>query len=177
MTTPAASPSVETGARRVALPVAAALAVAAGALGGGAATWWGERRLAEALVMRPPVVVVDYGPIREAFGRGADPGALQEAFSTVKENVARFERAGYLVVNRIALETFPGSLAIPVPAVVTASVGAPVGGPPGGSSGPAGDLPATPRIAPAGATATMSPEEAAALMRALLGGAGQGGSR
>jgi hypothetical protein len=168
-------------ARVVRLPTALAIAGLAALLGGGGATLWTERRLAAELVMRPPVVVVDYAPITDALGRGADPRALEAAFGSVKANVARFERAGYLVVNRVALETFPAGLAIPVPPLPVAAARAPGSAPPLAAAVPLGSgvpgfgaapLALDMRPAPPAAAPPMSEGEAGALLRALLGGAG-----
>lgn len=146
-----------------------------------ASAWWTERRLTAEMTMRPPVVVVDYTPIAAALGRGADPAQLGAAFAQVKEHVARFERAGYLVLNRMALEAIPPEFLIPVAAVPDGprAAGGEVPRPPvvlpglpampapgGGALPPAGALrPA----APAGPSQNgMSQEEAAALLRSLL---------
>lgn len=140
------------------------------------------------LALRPPVAVVDYGSIQAALVAGASPADLQPAFAEVKSLAAAYGREGYLVINRAALEAAPqrlvfeaGPVLVAPPPPSAASLFAPLAetGGAGRPGQPAQDLPG-PR---AGALADsrmpspradMTPDEAAAFLRALI--AGQAGA-
>ncbi len=158
----------------------AILAAAVGCAGGAA---WSEVRLRDALVMRPPLVAVDYRPILQQLAGGKDAAALAPEFAAYKARAAAFRRAGYLVFNRATLEAIPDALLIPPPTVVKLPGEAPVG-PPGAAVAPvppaepvAATAPlAAPRPAAAaagGAGTEMSAAEAGALLRAILQQGGQ----
>lgn len=161
----------------------AILAAAVGCAGGAA---WSEVRLRDALVMRPPLVAVDYRPILQQLAGGQDAAALAPEFAAYKARAAAFRRAGYLVFNRATLEAIPDALLIPPPAVVKPPAGPPVGpsGAPVAAVAPA--LPAPPVAATAplaapqpvaaaagGARTELSAAEAGALLRAILQQGGQ----
>lgn len=148
----------------------AILAAAVGCAGGAA---WSEVRLRDALVMRPPLVAVDYRPILQQLAGGQDAAALAPEFAAYKARAAAFRRAGYLVFNRATLEAMPDALLIPPP------VGPP--GAPVAAVAPAPPVAATaPLVAPqpaaaaaGGAGTELSAVEAGALLRAILQQGGQ----
>ena len=157
----------------------AILAAAVGCAGGVA---WSEVRLRDALVMRPPLVAVDYRPILQQLAGGQDAAALAPEFAAYKARAAAFRRAGYLVFNRATLEAIPDALLIPPPTVVKLPGEAPVGAPVVAVAPvpPAEPVAATaplaaprPAAAAGGAGTEMSAAEAGALLRAILQQGGQ----
>ena len=157
----------------------AILAAAVGCAGGAA---WSEVRLRDALVMRPPLVAVDYRPILQQLADGKDAAALAPEFAAYKARAAAFRRAGYLVFNRATLEAIPDALLIPPPTVVKLPGEAPVGAPVVAVAPvpPAEPVAATaplaaprPAAAAGGAGTEMSAAEAGALLRAILQQGGQ----
>jgi hypothetical protein len=120
--------------------------------------------LEAALAERPPLAVVDYGAIQQALAAGASPAELQPAFAQVKAEAAEKSRAGYLVINRAALEAAPERLVFSAPPIFMAQ--SRVGAPPMSA----------PTSLPSPAT-QMSDAEARAVLRALTaaGGAQAGG--
>jgi hypothetical protein len=188
---PAAPEAAVTVARRGAwLP--ALIAAITGCAGGIA---WSEVRLREALVMRPPLVAVDYRPILAQLASGRDAAALAPAFAAYKARASAFRQAGYLVFNRATLEAIPEALLIPppmedmppvprageapvalpgAPAPAAGTAAAPLPSAPDASPRPvtppaAGPAePAGGNAAPQAAGSEMSAAEAAALLRAML---------
>jgi hypothetical protein len=136
------------------------------------------------LALRPPIAVVDYGSIQAALVAGASPADLQPAFAEVKSLAAAYGRDGYLVINRAALEAAPQRLvfeAEPVlvapPPPSAASLFAPLAEP-GGAERPEPSAQALPDPRMASPRPDMTPDEAAAFLRALIAGqagAGAGG--
>jgi hypothetical protein len=123
-------------------------------------------RLEAALAQRPPVAVIDYGAIQEALAAGATPAELHGSFAAVKERAEALRARGFLVINRAAVETAPEALVVQAAPVLMAPRAAP-----GPAPAPAAPPPAAARPAEWGPRSAMSDAEAAAVLRALLGGA------
>lgn len=137
------------------------------------------------LAVRPPIAVVDYGSIQAALVAGASPADLQPAFAEVKSLAAAYGREGYLVINRAALEAAPQRLVFeagpvlvaPAPADALPPLFSPLGdpGPADRRGPPAQGLPdpragAAPDPRAPSPVADMTPDEAAAFLRALIAG-------
>jgi hypothetical protein len=130
-------------------------------------------RLEAALAQRPPVAVIDYGAIQEALAAGATPAELHGSFAAVKERAAALRARGFLVINRAAVETAPEALVVQAAPVLMAPRAAP-----GLAPAPAAPPPIAARPPEAGGSrSAMSDAEAAAVLRALIGGAPEPGPR
>jgi hypothetical protein len=139
-------------------------------------------QLEAALETRPPVAVIDYGSIQTALAAGASPMELQPAFAAVKEQAADLQRRGYLVINRAALESAPRDLVIASAPVFVAArpqglpsqfatppqAQAPMSRQPGMSAAP----PLAAMTQPGAPTSEMTPQEAQALLRSMIGAGG-----
>jgi hypothetical protein len=92
------------------------LAALVGAIvGGSSAAFYSDWRLRSALVMRPPIVGVDYSGISEALAEGIPATALQTAFQSYKAEATAARDAGFMVVNMAAIEQMPEGFVIPPP--------------------------------------------------------------
>ena len=61
---------------------------------------------------RPPVAVIDYGPVIMAVKKGVSPSDIEPVFVELKEKAEKLAANGFLVVNRASLETVPEHLLI-----------------------------------------------------------------
>ena len=94
---------------------------------------WFSYRLAlaeldQALALRPPLAVVDYGPVAERLAAGTPARELAPVITTLKSQAGRLQTHGYLVLSGIAVEAAPAALLVhpdparlpPLPAVLPA---------------------------------------------------------
>lgn len=95
--------------RFVMLGLAVLPALASGCIAYGAAV----ARLEAALELRPPLAVVDYGPITDRLAQGSAPKELEPVFRLLKDTSSRLREHGYLVLNRIATDAVPDPYLIP----------------------------------------------------------------
>ena len=141
-------------------PVAMALGTAL--VLGPATSGWLSYRLAlaeldQALALRPPLAVVDYGPVSERLAAGTPARDLEPTIATLKSQAGRLQTHGYLVLSGIAVEAAPAALLVhPDPARL----------PPLPAELPA-PAPASPPPAPATAPLAIAPGEARAVIEAL----------
>ena len=125
-------------------------ALASGCIAYGAAV----AKLEAALELRPPLAVVDYGPITDELALGTAPKELEPAFKLLKDTSGRLRDHGYLVLNRIATD------AVPDPYLIPASL----------TANSLAALPAAlrqPQPVPDQPALAISPDEAAAVIRDL----------
>ena len=142
-------------------PVALALGTAL-VLGPATSGWLAYRlavaELDQALALRPPLAVVDYGPVSARLAAGIPARDLEPTVATLKSQAGRLQTHGYLVLSGIAVEAAPTALLVrpdparlpPLPVTLPA---------------PAPD-PASPP-APATAPPAIAPGEARAVIEAL----------
>ena len=142
-------------------PVALALGTAL-VLGPATSGWLAYRlavaELDQAMALRPPLAVVDYGPVSARLAAGTPARDLEPTIATLKSQAGRLQTHGYLVLSGIAVEAAPTALLVqpdlsrlpPLPVTLPA---------------PAPD-PASPP-APATAPLAIAPGEARAVIEAL----------
>ena len=141
-----------------ALTVIATALVLAPALSGWLSYRLAVAELDQALALRPPLAVVDYGPVSERLAAGTPARDLEPVITTLKSQAGRLQAHGYLVLSGIAVEAAPTALLVqpdlsrlpPLPVTLPA---------------PAPD-PAPPP-APATAPLAIAPGEARAVIEAL----------
>ena len=121
-------------------PVAMALGTAL-VLGPAVSGWLAYRlavaELDQGLALRPPLAVIDYGPVTERLAAGASARDLEPAVATLKSQAGRLQAHGYLVLNRAAVEAAPTALLVrpdpaglpPLPAPATGAAPPPAPGP------------------------------------------------
>jgi len=161
------APAIGTrGPRQVGLVTCIVVALAASLLGSVSTAMFSESRLRAALLLRPPILVVDYSGVTAALEMGVSADNLRSPYAIYKKEVAEAGDAGFLVVNRAALEEIPDGFTIPPPDWVAAA---------GGVTNQMGNLPASPAAADAPQTTgsgtdlpTMSADTAAGLLRLML---------
>ena len=139
-------------------PVAVALGTAL-VLGPATSCWLAYRlavaELDQALALRPPLAVVDYGPVSARLAAGTPARDLEPVITTLKSQAGRLQTHGYLVLSGIAVETAPSALLVrPDPARL----------PPLPAAPPA---PAPASAPPATAPLAIAPGEARAVIEAL----------
>jgi hypothetical protein len=114
---------------------------------------------------RPPVAVIDYAPVATAVAEGVAPEAIEPLFRAIKERSEALRAEGFLVLNRAAIDGAPEALVVrvdPPPAAMARASALP----PALARAPAPG----PARAPA-ARATLTDDEARALIGAMTGGA------
>ena len=94
-----------------------ALALGSALVLGPATSGWLAYRLAlaeldQALALRPPLAVVDYGPVAERLAAGTPARDLEPIITTLKSQAGRLQTHGYLVLNGIAVEAAPTALLV-----------------------------------------------------------------
>jgi hypothetical protein len=67
------------------------------------------------LAKRPPIAIVDYGPIAAAVAAGEAPAAIQPYLSEIKRRAAAYRDAGYVVINAASIEAAPADVFVPTP--------------------------------------------------------------
>lgn len=103
--------------------------------------WFLENQLAT----RPPIAVIDYGPIAKALALGTPAKDIQPFLSATKRRAAAYQEAGYVVINSASIDAAPEDVFVPplddlpeawldVPAAPTASDEAHVEPPDAGGS-------------------------------------------
>jgi len=157
------------GQHLVSLVTCIGVALAASLLCGVSAAVFSESRLRAALLLRPPILVVDYSGVTAALEMGVSADNLRGPYANYKKEVAEAGDAGFLVVNRAALEEIPDGFILPPPDWVAAA---------GGVTNQMINLsasPASPAAADASQSAasrtdlpTMSVDTAAGLLRLML---------
>jgi len=152
--------------RQIDLATCIGVALAASLLAAAAAALYSESRLRAALLLRPPILVVDYSGVTSALELGVSAENLRGPYANYKKQVADAGDAGFLVVNRAALEEIPDGFTIPPPDWVAAA---------GGVANQAVNFPAPPAATdPSQSTAggtdlpAMSAATAAGLLRLML---------
>ena len=139
-----------------------AVAIGSALVLGPALSGWLSYRLAlaeldQALALRPPLAVVDYGPVSARLAAGTPARDLEPVITTLKSQAGRLQTHGYLVLSGIAVEAAPTALLVrpdparlpPLPAVLPAPA------------------PASPPPAPATEPLAIAPGEARAVIEAL----------
>ena len=131
-------------------PVALALGTAL-VLGPATSGWLAYRlavaELDQALALRPPLAVVDYGPVSARLAAGTPARDLEPVIATLKSQAGRLQTHGYLVLSGIAVEAAPAALLVrpdparlpPLPAVLPAP--APASAPPAPATEPLAIVP------------------------------------
>ena len=121
------------------------------------AYWLALAELDQALALRPPLAVVDYGPVSARLAAGTPARDLEPVITTLKSQAGRLQTHGYLVLSGIAVEAAPTALLVrPDPARL----------PPLPAAPPA-PAPASAPPAPATAPLAIAPGEARAVIEAL----------
>ena len=139
---------------------AVAVAIGSALVLGPATSGWLSYRLAlaeldQALALRPPLAVVDYGPVAERLAAGTPARDLAPTVATLKSQAGRLQTHGYLVLSGIAVEAAPTALLVrPDPEHLPALPPAPVAG-------------GAPEPAPATEPLAIAPGEARAVIEAL----------
>ena len=139
-----------------------AVAIGTALVLGPALSGWLSYRLAlaeldQALALRPPLAVVDYGPVAERLAAGTPARDLEPTVATLKSQAGRLQTHGYLVLSGIAVEAAPTALLVhsdparlpPLPAPSAPAIGS--------ASDPA----------PAAGSLAIAPGEARAVIEAL----------
>lgn len=140
-------------------PVAMALATAL--VLGPALSGWLAYRLAtagldQALALRPPLAVVDYGPVSAHLAAGIPARDLEPVITTLKSQAARLQAHGYLVLSGIAVEMAPTALLVrPDPARLPPLPASAAGSAPEPAPAPGPPTPGTGAIAPGEARAVI----------------------
>ena len=109
-----------------ALTVIATALVLAPALSGWLSYRLAVAELDQALALRPPLAVVDYGPVSARLAAGTPARDLEPVITTLKSQAGRLQAHGYLVLSGIAVEAAPTALLVqpdpvrlpPLPAVL-----------------------------------------------------------
>ena len=154
------------GQHKVGLVTCIGVALTASLVCGVAAGVYSESRLRAALLLRPPILVVVYSGVTAALEMGVSADNLRGPYATYKKEVAEAGDAGFLVVNRAALEEIPDGFILPPPDWVATA---------GGVTNQMANLPASPAAADASQSTgsgtdlpTMSANTAAGLLRLML---------
>jgi hypothetical protein len=79
-----------------------ALAVAAG-------TWLIRNELA----IRPPIAVIDYGPIANAVSLGVPLDQIQPYLRETKRRASAYQAAGFIVINAASVDAAPDEVFVP----------------------------------------------------------------
>ena len=67
----------------------------------------------EELALRPPIAIVDYGPIGNAVALGESPDKIQPYFAEIKRRAQAYEAAGYIVINAASVDAAPDEIFVP----------------------------------------------------------------
>jgi len=81
------------------------------AVAGTVGVWTVQNELAR----RPPVAIVDYGPLVDALNAGEKPVAVQPYLVEFKRRARAYRKAGYVVINAASVEAAPDDVYIPPP--------------------------------------------------------------
>ena len=115
-------------------------------------------RLDHALALRPPIAVVDYGPIGTRLNQGTPARELEPVFAILKATSGRLREHGYLVLNRAAADAVPATYLIPASLTADALAAA---------------APRLPQLAPAARPEfVIEGDDAAAIIRSLTSSPG-----
>lgn len=76
---------------------------------------------------RPPIAVIDYAPITAAIAEGRTPEEIEPLFRRLKAMSDELRAAGFVVLNRTAVDAAPTALVVTVDALAprTAAASAP----------------------------------------------------
>ena len=91
----------------ISLGISLAVTAVAGTVG----IWAVQNELAE----RPPIAIVDYGPLAAALNAGEAPAAVQPYLAEFKRRAAAYRKAGYVVINAASVDAAPDDVYIPPP--------------------------------------------------------------
>lgn len=75
----------------------------------------GVRAVQYELAERPPIAIVDYGPIVAAMGAGESPTTIQSYLIEIRRRAAVYEKAGFVVINAASVDAAPDDVYIPPP--------------------------------------------------------------
>ena len=81
------------------------------AVAGTVGVWAVRNELAE----RPPIAIVDYGPLAAALNGGEKPAAVQPYLAEFKRRAVAYRKAGYVVINAASVDAAPDDVYIPPP--------------------------------------------------------------
>ncbi len=87
------------------------ISIAVAAIVGVAGVWAVQDELAK----RPPIAIVDYGPIVNALDAGEQPSAIEPYLLAIKRRSAAYEKAGYVVINAASVDAAPNDVYVPPP--------------------------------------------------------------
>ena len=73
------------------------------------ATWL----IREELATRPPIAIIDYGPIGNAVSLGVPPDKIQPYFAEIKRRSQAYRAAGYIVINAASVDAAPDEIFVP----------------------------------------------------------------
>lgn len=105
------------------------------------------------LAARPPVAVIDYAPITAAIAEGRTPEEIEPLFRRLKAMSETLQAAGFVVLNRTAVDAAPAALVVSVDALTPRT--GPASSPPPQAlpPAPAEPIPAAPGLSDAEARA------------------------
>jgi hypothetical protein len=67
----------------------------------------------EELALRPPIAIVDYGPIGTAVSLGESPDKIKPYFAEIKRRTQAYKAAGYIVINAASVDAAPAEIFLP----------------------------------------------------------------
>ncbi|MEZ5933201.1 MAG: hypothetical protein R3F54_14870 [Alphaproteobacteria bacterium] len=85
------------------------ISLGATAITAATATWL----IREELAARPPIAIIDYGPIGNAVSLGVPPESIQPYFAEIKRRAQAYEAAGYIVINAASVDAAPDEMFVP----------------------------------------------------------------
>jgi len=67
------------------------------------------------LETRPPIAIVDYGPLADAVNAGVDADVLRPYLAEFKRRAGAYEDAGFVVINAASVDAAPSEVFVPPP--------------------------------------------------------------
>ena len=89
--------------------VSLAISLGTTAVAVGVGAWFIRNELA----MRPPIAVIDYGPIANAVSLGVPLDQIQPYLRETKQRASAYQAAGFIVINAASVDAAPDEIFVP----------------------------------------------------------------
>ena len=86
-----------------------AISLGTTAVAAGVGAWFIRNELA----MRPPIAVIDYGPIANAVSLGVPLDQIQPYLREIKRRASAYQTAGFVVINAASVDAAPDEVFVP----------------------------------------------------------------
>ena len=86
-----------------------AISLAATVMTAGVGAWFIRNELA----IRPPIAVIDYGPIANAVSLGVALDQIQPYLRETKRRASAYQAAGFIVINAASVDAAPDEVFVP----------------------------------------------------------------